>query len=68
MCVGSKRRTTAKGNSVFPGFDGNRFGVVLTYPLRPGAIFFVIGRPFVHDGRPVLIPNRSFVVLVGFRT
>src|ERR1700746_3461705 len=31
----------------------------LNDPPRPGAIFFVVARPRIHDGRPVLIPDRS---------
>jgi hypothetical protein len=35
----------------------------LNYSPRPGAVFFVIARPLIHDVMPLLMPSRrSFIV------
>ena len=35
----------------------------LNYSPRPGAIFFVIARPLIHDLMPVLMPIRRFLIV-----
>jgi hypothetical protein len=35
----------------------------LNYSPRPGAVFFVIARPLIHDVMPLLMPSRrGFIV------